>query len=293
MVLGVRLEMLRQVVDPLAQDGDLDLGRARVRPVGPVLVMIGRLLLLCSASPTDLLDVSFINKRIVTQARFPVNPDDAHVRPRGLLDRGGGLDHHRGRDPGRYNRPALNMLAATAATSPSPLVAVVGRASACSGWRRRLPVEPALVLPLGSRLRRRRLLAEPRRGLPWLCPAASCSPTRRRCCCCDGGASPGRRGRRCAGALGPRRGPVALLAATQYRRQPRVGLGRVPARPVRGLRHRVPRRPARELDHRLSAAGARASPASLSATTSGPTSCARPPCAGPRSIPTTRSRAST
>src|SRR5687768_11123688 len=33
-VLRVRLEVLGQVVDPLAQDGDLDLGRARVRTVG-------------------------------------------------------------------------------------------------------------------------------------------------------------------------------------------------------------------------------------------------------------------
>src|SRR5687768_10079518 len=43
MVLRVGLEMLGQVVDPLAQDGDLDFGRARVGTVGLVARDYGRL----------------------------------------------------------------------------------------------------------------------------------------------------------------------------------------------------------------------------------------------------------
>src|SRR5262249_18861153 len=66
MVLRVRLEVLRQVVDPFAEDRDLDLGRARIRSMGLVPLDDRRLLSLGERHPTYLLRIRFpvfFNKR--------------------------------------------------------------------------------------------------------------------------------------------------------------------------------------------------------------------------------------
>ena len=95
------------------------------------------------------------------------------------------------------------------------------------------------------------------------------------------------------GALAPVAATIALLAVTQY------GGNRVASSGEFLLDNLVPYDTAfhvglaRELTLGYPAAASRGVGLHASATTSGPTSCGRPRCAGRPSIPTTRSTAST
>ena len=191
------------------------------------------------------------------------------------------------------NPPDLRMLAITLRYAVFALARHRrARASPCSGWPR-VAVDPALVLPLGIAAAAAAYWLSLVAGRALVCPrcsiaastVAACSP------CAGPGAWP--TGPPLRGAVAPVAGHRRAARGDAVRREPRRPRPASSCSTPRALRHRLPRRPHPRADPRLSAAGARGVRASRSATTSGPTSCARPRCAGRRSIPTTRSTAST